>query len=213
MKAYVFPWSRGTILREWVKTYTMGLTDRKNYLNKRMTSLGFRITDTMFEGEAEELKQTKVTQPAIFLHSVILCRFTWKWLSTRYGLLVISLGEFSALVANKALSFEDGLKLVSARAMAMQEACEAEPSTMAAVLMLEDATVESICEQTPGVVVAANYNCPGQLVISGCHRSCNGCLRTDERSWRKTSTTSTGWRCVPQPIDGTSSCKTGGSDQ
>ena len=128
--------------------------------------LGFRITDIMFGGSADELKQTKVTQPAIFLHSVILS----KVLGDAFKPDMVaghSLGEFSALVANGTLTFEDGLKLVSKRAMAMQKACELKPSTMAAVLGLEDAVVESVCEQIPGVVVPANYNCPGQLVISG----------------------------------------------
>ncbi|MDA9069196.1 ACP S-malonyltransferase [Algibacter sp.] len=128
--------------------------------------LGFNITDTMFEGSAEDLKETKVTQPAIFLHSVILA----KTLGDTFNPDMIaghSLGEFSALVANGALNFEDGLKLVSQRAIAMQKACELQPSTMAAVLGLDDAIVEKICAMTEGIVVAANYNCPGQLVISG----------------------------------------------
>jgi len=128
--------------------------------------LGFNITHTMFEGTAEDLKQTKVTQPAIFLHSVILA----KTLGNSFKPDMVaghSLGEFSALVANGALTFEDGLKLVSQRAQAMQKACEMQPSTMAAVLGLDDAIVEKICAETEGIVVAANYNCPGQLVISG----------------------------------------------
>lgn len=128
--------------------------------------LGFRITDIMFEGTAEDLKQTKVTQPAIFLHSVILA----KTLGEEFKPDMVaghSLGEFSALVAAGALSFEDGLRLVSARAQAMQKACELKPSTMAAVLALPDEKVEEICAGIDGVVVCANYNCPGQLVISG----------------------------------------------
>ncbi|MCL4125901.1 UNVERIFIED_CONTAM: hypothetical protein GTU68_027578 [Idotea baltica] len=128
--------------------------------------LGFSITDIMFEGTADQLKETKVTQPAIFLHSVALA----KTLGDSFKPEMVaghSLGEFSALVANGVLSFEDGLKLVSQRALAMQKACEIQPSTMAAVLGLEDKVVENICAQTAGVVVAANYNCPGQLVISG----------------------------------------------
>jgi len=128
--------------------------------------LGFNITDTMFEGSAEDLKETKVTQPAIFLHSVILA----KTLGDTFIPAMVaghSLGEFSALVANDTLNFEDGLKLVSQRAIAMQKACELQPSTMAAVLGLDDAIVEKICATTEGIVVAANYNCPGQLVISG----------------------------------------------
>lgn len=128
--------------------------------------LGFHITDIMFEGSAEDLKETKVTQPAIFLHSVILAKI----LGENFNPDMVaghSLGEFSALVANGALNFEDGLNLVSQRAQAMQKACEIQPSTMAAVLGLEDAIVEDICSNTEGIVVAANYNCPGQLVISG----------------------------------------------
>src|SRR5690606_10422434 len=138
----------------------------KELFEKANDILGFRITDIMFEGTAEQLKETKVTQPAVFLHSVILA----KTLGEDFKPEMVaghSLGEFSALVAAGALTFEDGLKLVSQRAMAMQKACEITPSTMAAVLGLEDKAVEDICEQTEGVVVAANYNCPGQLVISG----------------------------------------------
>src|SRR5690606_5254770 len=128
--------------------------------------LGFSISDVMFEGSPEELKQTKVTQPAIFLHSVILS----KALGEKFKPDMVaghSLGEFSALVANGCLNFEDGLKLVSQRALAMQQACELQASTMAAVLGLEDEIVEAVCAETEGVVVAANYNCPGQIVISG----------------------------------------------
>jgi [acyl-carrier-protein] S-malonyltransferase len=128
--------------------------------------LGFHITDIMFEGTADELKQTKVTQPAIFLHSVILA----KTLGDDFKPEMVaghSLGELSALVANGVLSFEDGLKLVFKRALAMQKACEAQESTMAAVLGLDDVIVEEVCKNIDGVVVAANYNCPGQLVISG----------------------------------------------
>ncbi|MFN6341763.1 MAG: ACP S-malonyltransferase [Bacteroidota bacterium] len=129
--------------------------------------LGFRITDTMFNGTEEELKQTRITQPAIFLHSVIKALTAGEAFKPDM-VAGHSLGEFSALVANKTLSFEDGLKLVYQRAMAMQKACEIQPSTMAAVLGLDDAKVEEVCASvTDGVVVAANYNCPGQLVISG----------------------------------------------
>jgi len=127
--------------------------------------LGHRITEIMFEGTAEDLKQTRITQPAIFLHSVIAAM-----VQDEFNPAMVaghSLGEFSALVASGALTFEDGLKLVLQRALAMQKACDAEPSSMAAVLNLPDETVEKICAETPGVVVAANYNCPGQLVISG----------------------------------------------
>lgn len=128
--------------------------------------LGFRITDLMFEGTDEDLRQTKVTQPAIFLHSVILA----KTMGEEFDPAMVaghSLGEFSALVAAGALSFEDGVRLVSARAQAMQKACELNPSTMAAVLALPDEKVEEICASIPGTVVCANYNCPGQIVISG----------------------------------------------
>lgn len=138
----------------------------KELFEKANDILGFRITDLMFSGTDEDLKQTKVTQPAIFLHSVILA----KVLGNDFKPEMVaghSLGEFSALVANGALSFEDGLVLVSKRAMAMQKACEVEPSTMAAVLGLDDEKVEEICASIDEVVVAANYNCPGQLVISG----------------------------------------------
>ena len=134
--------------------------------NRANDILGFRITDIMFFGTEDELKQTKVTQPAIFLHSVIMAAM----MGDKFCPDMVaghSLGEFSALVACKALSFEDGLRLVSKRARAMQKACEAEPSTMAAVLGLEDAVVEEICKSASGMVVTANYNCPGQLVISG----------------------------------------------
>jgi len=136
----------------------------KELFEKANEILGFRITDIMFEGTAEQLKETKVTQPAVFLHSVILA----KTLDIKPDMVAgHSLGEFSALVTNGTLSFEDGLKLVSQRAMAMQKACEITPSTMAAVLNLDDKIVEDICASIDGVVVAANYNCSGQLVISG----------------------------------------------
>ena len=140
--------------------------EAKSLFDRANEVLGFSITDIMFSGTAEDLKQTKVTQPAIFLHSVILA----KMLGDNFKPDMVaghSLGEFSALVAAGALNFEDGLKLVSRRAMAMQKACELKPSTMAAVLGLDDAVVEKICNDTDGVVVPANYNCPGQLVISG----------------------------------------------
>ena len=138
----------------------------RQMLERANEILGFRITDIMFEGTDEDLKQTKVTQPAIFLHSVILAKTMGKEFNPEM-VAGHSLGEFSALVAAGALSFEDGLRLVSARAQAMQKACELKPSTMAAVLALPDETVEEICKSIPGIVVCANYNCPGQLVISG----------------------------------------------
>lgn len=165
MKAYVFP-GQGAQFVGMGKDLYENSPLAKEMFEKANSILGFRITDLMFAGTDEDLKQTKVTQPAIFLHSVILA----KVLGDKFQPDMVaghSLGEFSALVANGALSFEDGLVLVSKRAMAMQKACEAEPSTMAAVLGLEDKVVEEVCASIDGVVVAANYNCPGQLVISG----------------------------------------------
>ncbi|MDI9308694.1 MAG: ACP S-malonyltransferase [Limnohabitans sp.] len=163
MKAYVFP-GQGAQFTGMGKELFETSPLAKELFEKANEILGFRITDIMFEGTAEELKETKVTQPAVFLHSVILA----KVLDVKPDMVAgHSLGEFSALVVNGTLSFEDGLKLVSQRAMAMQEACEIAPSTMAAVLNLDDKVVEDICDSIDGVVVAANYNCPGQLVISG----------------------------------------------
>ena len=163
MKAYVFP-GQGAQFTGMGKDLYENSALAKDLFEKANEILGFRITDIMFEGTAEELKETKVTQPAVFLHSVILA----KVLDVKPDMVAgHSLGEFSALVVNGALSFEDGLKLVSQRAMAMQKACEITPSTMAAVLNLDDKIVEDICASIDGVVVAANYNCPGQLVISG----------------------------------------------
>lgn len=164
MKAYVFP-GQGAQFTGMGKDLYEQSPVAKALFEQANEILGFRITDIMFDGTAEALKETKVTQPAVFLHSVILA----KTLTDFDPEMVAghSLGEFSALVANGTLSFEDGLRLVSQRAMAMQKACELAPSTMAAVLGLDDAIVEQICAETEGVVVAANYNCPGQLVISG----------------------------------------------
>lgn len=163
MKAYVFP-GQGAQFTGMGKDLYENSPVAKELFEKANEILGFRITDIMFEGTADELKETKVTQPAVFLHSVILA----KVLDVKPEMVAgHSLGEFSALVVNGALSFEDGLKLVSQRAMAMQKACEITPSTMAAVLNLDDKIVEDICASIDGVVVAANYNCPGQLVISG----------------------------------------------
>lgn len=165
MKAYIFP-GQGAQFTGMGKDLYDNSPLAKELFEQANTILGFRITDIMFEGTAEQLKETKVTQPAIFLHSVILA----KTLGEEFQPQMVaghSLGEFSALVANGVLSFEDGLKLVSQRALAMQKACEITPSTMAAVLGLEDKIVEDICASIDGVVVAANYNCPGQLVISG----------------------------------------------
>lgn len=164
MKAYVFP-GQGAQFTGMGKDLYEQSPVAKALFEQANEILGFRITDIMFDGTADALKETKVTQPAVFLHSVILA----KTLTDFDPEMVAghSLGEFSALVANGTLSFEDGLRLVSQRAMAMQKACELAPSTMAAVLGLDDAIVEQICAETEGVVVAANYNCPGQLVISG----------------------------------------------
>lgn len=165
MNAYIFPGQGAQYTRMGLDLFESSHLAQDLFL-KANDILGFTITDIMFEGEAEDLKQTKVTQPAIFLHSVILS----KVLGDSFQPNMVaghSLGELSALVANGALTFEDGLILVSKRAMAMQKACELRPSTMAAVLGLEDHIVEKICKNTEGIVVAANYNCPGQLVISG----------------------------------------------
>ena len=164
-KAYVFP-GQGAQFVGMGKDLYDNNPEAKELFEKANEILGFRITDLMFNGTEEDLKQTKVTQPAIFLHSVILA----KSLGDEFKPDMVaghSLGEFSALVAAGALSFEDGLKLVAKRAMAMQKACEAKPSTMAAVLALPDEKVEEICERIDEVVAPANYNCPGQLVISG----------------------------------------------
>lgn len=165
MKAYIFPGQGAQFTGMGLDLYENSPL-AKQLFEQANEILGFPITDIMFEGSAEELKQTKVTQPAIFLHSVILA----KTLGDDFMPEMVaghSLGELSALVANGVLTFEDGLKLVSKRALAMQKACEAQESTMAAVLGLDDIVVEEICAGIEGVVVAANYNCPGQLVISG----------------------------------------------
>lgn len=165
MKAYVFP-GQGAQFPGMGSTLYQDSDSAKQLFEQANKLLGFRITDIMFEGSADDLKQTKVTQPAIFLHSVILS----KEMGENFQPDLVaghSLGEFSALVASGYLDFADGLQLVSKRAQAMQKACEAEPSTMAAVLGLEDETVEKVCQEIDGIVVPANYNCPGQLVISG----------------------------------------------
>ena len=165
MKAYIFPGQGAQFTGMGLDLYENSALAQE-YFEKANDILGFSITDIMFEGTAEQLKKTKVTQPAIFLHSVILA----KVLGDAFQPEMVaghSLGELSALVANGVLTFEDGLQLVSKRALAMQKACEMQASTMAAVLGLEDAVVEEVCASIDGVVVAANYNCPGQLVISG----------------------------------------------
>jgi [acyl-carrier-protein] S-malonyltransferase len=165
MNAYIFPGQGAQFVGMGLDLYEKYPMAQEMFENANKI-LGFRITDTMFEGTPEALKETKVTQPAIFLHSVILSKVMGGDFKPNM-VAGHSLGEFSALVANGVLTFEDALQLVSQRALAMQKACEMRPGTMAAVLGLEDGVVEEICEQTPGIVVAANYNCPGQLVISG----------------------------------------------
>jgi [acyl-carrier-protein] S-malonyltransferase len=165
MKAYIFPGQGAQFTGMGLDLYEKSPLAQE-YFEKANDILGFSITDIMFEGTAEQLKETKVTQPAIFLHSVILA----KVLGDSFQPEMVaghSLGELSALVANGVLTFEDGLQLVFKRALAMQKACEMQESTMAAVLGLDDHVVEEVCDAVDGVVVAANYNCPGQLVISG----------------------------------------------
>jgi len=184
MKAYVFP-GQGAQFVGMGKDLYENVPLAKELFEKANDILGFRITDIMFDGTEEELKQTKVTQPAIFLHSVILA----KALGDEFKPDMTaghSLGEFSALVAAGALSFEDGLVLVSKRAYAMQKACESNPSSMAAILGLEDDVVEDICLSIDGVVVAANYNCPGQLVISGSDEAIDeACAKAAEAGARR----------------------------
>lgn len=165
MKAYIFPGQGAQFTGMGLDLYEK-FPEAQILFEKANSILGFSITDIMFEGSAEDLKQTKVTQPAIFLHSVILSNILGD--SFKPDMVAgHSLGEISALVANKTLDFESALKLVYKRALAMQHACELQPSTMAAVLGMEDHLVEAICAEVAGTVVAANYNCPGQLVISG----------------------------------------------
>ena len=165
MKAYIFP-GQGAQFSGMGKDLFENSKTAYELYNNANEILGFKISDVMFNGSAEDLKQTSVTQPAIFLHSVILAMCKENEISPAM-VAGHSLGEFSALVINKSISFEDGLKLVSIRANAMQKACENNPGTMAAVLGLEDKLVENVCNEVKGTVVAANYNCPGQLVISG----------------------------------------------
>jgi [acyl-carrier-protein] S-malonyltransferase len=174
MKAYIFP-GQGSQFPGMGKDLYENSPAAKELFEKANSVLGFRITDTMFGGTDEELKQTRITQPAIFLHSAILAKTLGETFQPN-AVAGHSLGELSALVANQCLSFEDGLKLVYKRALAMQKACEANPSTMAAILNLDDKIVEDICAEISAagdVVVAANYNCPGQLVISGSIKGVN----------------------------------------
>ncbi len=183
MTAYVFP-GQGAQFPGMGKDLFDNSAEAREYFNRANEILGFNLTDIMFGGSQDELKQTKVTQPAVFLHSVInaLVNPTFKPDMVAGH----SLGEFSALVAAGALTFEDGLKLVYARAMAMQKACERTPSTMAAIIGLEDEQVEKICEEVDDVVVAANYNCPGQLVISGTVEGINiACEKIKEAGARR----------------------------
>ena len=184
MKAYVFP-GQGAQFSGMGKELYKNSNTAKKLFEKANTILGFNITKIMFEGSEDELKQTKVTQPSIFLHSVILA----KVLGEKFQPDLVaghSLGEFSALVAAKYLTFENGLKIVSKRAKAMQKACEKEPSTMAAILGLEDKIVESVCKNINEIVVPANYNCPGQLVISGSKSGIdNACEKLKEKGARR----------------------------
>lgn len=179
MKVYVFP-GQGAQFPGMGKDLYDNNLEAKKLFEQANDILGYRITDIMFNGTPDDLKQTKVTQPAVFLHSVISAivmgeNFVPQMVAGH------SLGEFSALVASKALSFEDGLKLVYARAMAMQKACELNPSVMAAVLGLKDEIIEEICSKIDGVVVPANYNCPGQLVISGSNEAIDeACIKMKE---------------------------------
>jgi [acyl-carrier-protein] S-malonyltransferase len=191
MKAYVFP-GQGAQFPGMGKDLYENFKKAKILFESANNILGFSITDIMFEGTAEELKQTNVTQPAIFLHSVILALNTEDFKPDMVA--GHSLGEFSALVANRALSFEDGLKLVAARANAMQKACEANPSTMAAILGLDDKVVEDICSGIDEVVVPANYNCPGQLVISGSNKGIEIAIEKMKEAGAK--------RALPLPVGG-----------
>lgn len=191
MKAYVYP-GQGAQFPGMGKELYENNSQARELFEQANDILGFRITDVMFNGTDEELKQTKVTQPAVFLHSIILSLTQEEFNPDMVA--GHSLGEFSALVANRALSFEDGLRLVYKRAMAMQKACEINPSSMAAILGLEDHVVEEICDDIDEIVVAANYNCPGQLVISGSNEGIDiACDRMKEAGAR---------RALPLPVGG-----------
>lgn len=192
MKAFIFP-GQGAQFSGMGSDLYENYKEAKEMFNQANDILNFDIAKIMFKGTAEELKQTKVTQPAVFLHSVILNKILS--LSEKPDMVAgHSLGEFSALVANGALKFEDGLQLVSKRAIAMQKACEKQKSTMAAVLGLDDKLVESVCAEVQGIVVAANYNCPGQIVISGEIKAVQ--LASEELKKRGAK------RCLPLPVSG-----------
>lgn len=181
-RAYVFPGQGAQFSGMGRELYEQS-DEAKRLFESANEILGFRITDIMFEGSADDLKQTKVTQPAVFLHSVVLAKVLGIEPDAVAG---HSLGEFSALVVAGALSFEDGLRLVAKRAMAMQRACETQPGAMAAILALPDEKIEEVCESIDGVVVAANYNCPGQLVISGAVEAVNlACEKMKEAGARR----------------------------
>ena len=191
MKAYVFPGQGAQFVGMGKEIYESSLK-AKELFDQANDILGFDIVNIMFSGTDEDLKQTKVTQPAIFLHSVALALTKENFMPDMVA--GHSLGEFSALVANKALSFENGLSLVSKRAMAMQKACEVNPSTMAAIIGLEDNKVEDICNDIDDVVVPANYNCPGQLVISGSNSGIEKACETLKAAGAK--------RALPLPVGG-----------
>lgn len=191
MIAYVFP-GQGAQFTGMGKDLYENNQEARELFDTANAILGFKITDIMFEGSAEDLKETKVTQPAVFLHSVIKAQTSGEFAPDMVA--GHSLGEFSALVANQTLSFEDGLRLVSQRALAMQKACEINPSTMAAILGLDDDKVAQICEEIDEVVVAANYNCPGQLVISGSNKGIEiACEKMKEAGAK---------RALPLPVGG-----------